>query len=301
MSNERGGRRLNIPEQPETPPSRKLNVPEAPAPAPEPARTTRRLTDVATPAPPAEPTRNRTIAPPEPVASAPAAPRRTIAPPPPTGTPLPPPRAPQAPTKTDLLIQKAQQIEPSIRPERIRGRIDTILPMTLSQILDWGNRNLTPLQNTSNAKAEIAGDLSRIDPSGWIQRTLEASCKPPSFLDRFNGKPPSYWEGMMQKTRTELQQFVVKLDKMKGEFFREITDLHLDAVSMLVCVDEFADDSLKMAAQNRGKTLLAAHQTAAMLQMTIEQALMNCANYCQKIDEVLTVTIPQWKMALNKP
>jgi hypothetical protein len=220
----------------------------------------------------------------------------------PVAPPPQPTRHERAKTKTDLLIEKAQQLEPTVEPHRIRGRIDTVLTMSISEILDWGKRNLDPLQNTSNAGSQIASDLARIDPSGWIHRTLDASCKPPSFMDRFNTKPPSYWEAMLQKTRAELQTFVVQLDKMKAEFFREIRDLHLDAVAILVCVDEFADDSMKLAAQNRGRTLLMAHQTAAQLQMTIEQSLANCAQFCQKIDEIMTVTIPQWKMAFqNRP
>lgn len=290
MTKERGARRLTIEEPATERPTRKLDVPEtvtpvAPAPPAPPDRGARRLSDVPEAvAPPPTPARERT----------------NIAPPEITLTPQPPPRPVKPQTKTDLLVEKAQQLEPTIQMQRIRGRIDTILVMSLSDILDWGKRNLDPLLDASNAKGKIAGDLARIDPSGWVQRTLDASCKPPSLLDRFNVKPPSYWEGMLKKTRAELQTFVVELDRMKKDFFREIADLHLDATAMLVCVDEFADDSMKLAAQNRARTLMMAHQTAAQLQMTIEQSLANCAMFCQKIDEIMTVTIPQWKMALNK-
>jgi hypothetical protein len=302
MNKDRGARRLNISDEQQSEPqltrgstgSRALNIPEIP-------EDVKRELDTK----PEVPAR-RVLHDAEPVVAPPPVHRTHGINPPPPVTPAAPPapvRQQRAQTKADLLVEKVLAANPGMQVQRIRGRIDTCLAMSLSDILDWGNRNLVPLQNTSNAQGEISAELSRIDASGWISRTMEASCKPPSFLDRFNHKPqPSYWEGMLQKTRAELQQFVIKLDKMKGEFFREITDLHLDAVAILACVNEYSDDALNMSAQNRGKTLLLAHQTAFNLQQSIERTLMQCAQYMEKIDEVLTVTIPNWKIALqNRP
>jgi hypothetical protein len=205
-------------------------------------------------------------------------------------------------TKTDLLIEKATQLEPTIPPHRLRGRIDTILHMSVTDILDWGNRNLAPLQDTSKRKAHIASEINRIDAAGWLMRTKEASTKRPSFLDRFTAKPPTFYEGMLKKTRAELLHFVKELEVMKKEFFREVTDLHLDATAMMVCVDVFQDDHAKTTAHNRVKTLLLSHQTAAMLQTTIEQSMMQCAQFIQQIDDLLSITLPNWKAAYgNNP
>lgn len=204
-------------------------------------------------------------------------------------------------TQTDILLEKAAGIEPSLQPHRLRGRIDTVLKMSLTDMLDWGNRNLEPLQKTSSQKARIASEISRIDASGWLTLTRDASCKQPSFFDRFSTKPPSYYEGMLNKTRAELLNFVKELETMKNDFFREITDLHLDAIAILVCGETFLDDNMKMTAQNRAKTLLASHQTAAMLQITIEQSMSQCASFIQQIDSLMSVTIPQWKVAFEKP
>jgi hypothetical protein len=238
-----------------------------------------------------------------------AAPRRLNV----ADAPVPPPapvRAPQAfrpvaglPQHNPLVDQcvaKAQQIEPSVQEGRIKGRIDTILASSITELLDFGNRNLAPLQDTSARQARMSSEMARIDAAGWLTRAKEASCKPPSMLDRFSPpKPPTYWEGMLGKARAELLQFVRELEQMKKEFVREVTDLHLDAIAMIVCSEFLADDQAKTMAHNRGRSLLQAHQTAAMVQATLEQSLMLCVQHIQQIDQFNSVALPQWKAAFG--
>lgn len=197
----------------------------------------------------------------------------------------------------EVLINKATSIDTSLEPMRIKGRIQTIVDMSVTDILNWGERNLAPLRDVSNAKAKIASDMSRINAFGWLQEAKDASSKSKSFFDRLSNKTPSYYEGMLKKARSEMLAFVAELEKMKKEFKREVTDLHLDALALTVCYDVFPDDNTKMCAQERAKTLTMAHQTAAMLFTTIEQSLSQCAKAAQQIDSFMAVTMPNWKMA----
>lgn len=280
-------RSLNIPDAAPPAPQeekrpRTLNIADAPTPAPQPDRAPRTLNIPDAPTPPPRPA--------------------TPAPRPQPYRPNTSPLAQASNPKVAACIAKAQQIEPTVQEHRIKGRIDTILKMSVTELLDFGNRNLDPLQDTSARKAQIAGEMSRIDATGWIERTKDASCKPPSFMDRINPpKPPSYFEGMLKKTRAELIAFVGELEKMKNTFFREITDLHLDAIAMIVCSECFDDAHAQMTANNRGRTLLAAHQTAAVIQTTIEQSMMICSQNIQTIDQLLSVTLPNWKAANGHP
>lgn len=180
---------------------------------------------------------------------------------------------------------------------RIKGRITTLLDMTVTDLLDWGERNLAPLRDASNKKAEIAAEMSRINAFGWLNDAKEASSKPPSFFDRFNQKSPQYYEGMLQKARAEMLEFAKTLNKMREEFEREVKDLHLDALALTVCWDEYGDLTAKQIGQDRARTLTLAHQTAAMLFATIEQSLTQSASAVQQIDSFLAVTMPNWKMA----
>ncbi len=303
-------KRISIPDQTVPPPSdnkgpRRLSIPEALASSKEEVKDAKpralHIPESSTSEPVKtvdEPRRRITLADASPVATPVVAPARahTISVPERTGF-AEPVRAPKPNTKTDILIAKAQTIEPNIPMHRLRGRIDSILGMSMTDILNWGQQNLTPLMNTSNRGSQISASVLRINASGWLRETLDASCKIPSFMDRFTAKPPSYYEGMLQKVRSELIQFVAELDQMKSEFFREVGDLHADAISMMVCSEEFADSGAKTAADNRARTLLMAHQTAAMLQQTIESTLAQNATFISQIDNLMAVTIPQWKMA----
>lgn len=286
MSEDRRSRRLNIPD-PVAPPAvepdraRRIDIPATPEKTPEPARVRHIIAPPVVEAVAPQPQRDRSITPP--MAEGRVENRQR-------------PSQGQR-TRTDELIDKAQSIDPKMTMMRLRGRIDAILPMSVSQILDWGDRNLTPLQDTSNRKAKIAGDIMRINAAGWLTESKNASCKVPSFFDRFSAKPPSFYEGMLKKVRGELIQFVKELDQMGKDFFCEVGDLHCDALAMLVCADDFKDDNCKIAAHNRAKTLMASHQTAATLQQTIEMSLQQSAQFIQQIDDFMSVTLPNWKMA----
>jgi hypothetical protein len=295
-----------------------LNIPEAAPPPPASSRPKPLNLNDAQPASGAASTKPKPLtipdqAPPPPAPDR-AAHRLNIADAPPPA-PAAPPRAPHAlniaeqiapvrherpRTIVDDLLDKAQQIDPSVRPERLKGRLDTILASSLTDMLDFGSRNLTPLQNVSGRQAKITAEMSRIDAAGWIEQTKDASCKRPGLLDRFTAKPPQYYEGMLQKARGELLAFVKELEQMKLTFFREITDLHLDALAMQVCAQVMTDPQVQITCDNRGRTLRQAHSTAAIVQTTIETALMQSAQYIQQIDQLLSVTLPAWKAA-NQP
>lgn len=294
MNDDRRPRRLNLPQddvgngEPATNTSgpRRLSVPEQPASRPEPpSQGVRRLSVPDAPSQPLPPQK--------------ASPR-SINPLP----PAPPPARTERPkSKTDLLIEKAQAIDPTVQMQRIRGRIDTILNyMTLPDILDWGKQNLDPLRDTSNRKAKIIADMARINAVGWLDEAKNASCKLPSQslwgrLKQEAVKSPAYYEAMLQKVRAELLAFVSELNQMKNDFFREIGDLHCDAISMMVCLEEFSDPHMRQSADNRARTLLASHQTAAMLQQTIEHSLSLATQQVEQIDSFMAVTMPQWQMA----
>jgi hypothetical protein len=213
--------------------------------------------------------------------------------------PPPPVRAEPPRSIVDDLVEKAQAIEPSVQKHRIKGRIDTVLESKVTDLLDFGARNLAPLQDTSNEKAKIASEIARIDAIGWIERTKDASCKAPSLLDRLRGggQSPDYFDGMLKKARAELLAFATRLEDMKRDFLREVTDLHLDAIALIVCKEVLKDTHAQHTADNRGRTLLMAHQQAAMLQQTIETSLVLCADHIGQIDHLLSVTLPAWKVA----
>ncbi len=206
--------------------------------------------------------------------------------------------APEKLSIVDELINKAKSADSSLDPMRIKGRIQTLLPYSTIDILDWGERNLAPLRDASTKKTNILNEMNRINAFGWLEEAKNASCKTPSFLDRFTAKPPHFYEAVLAKCRGEMMVFVASLENMKKSFEREVKDLHLDALALTVCCDQYSDLNTKQCAVERAKTLRLAHQTAAMLFTTIEQTMQQCSNAVQQIDSFVSVTLPNWKMMI---
>ena len=208
-------------------------------------------------------------------------------------------RAERPKTKTDELVAKALGIDPTVPHYRLSGRIDMLLVSPVSELVNWGQQNLTPLQDASNIQTRVTADLNRINPVKWLTEAKEASCKAPSFIDRFtNANSPAFYEAMLNKTRLELCTLMDDATKERTRFTPEVTDLHIDQLSLAVCIDEFQNDlSLYNIANQRAKTLLMAHQSGTILLQVLNQTIEQCANFIQQIDSLLNVTIPQWKIA----
>lgn len=202
--------------------------------------------------------------------------------------------------KTDELIDEVKCIDPTIDQIRIRGRIDSLLVMAMADFLNWGERNLAPLRAASNIQSQIASRMAQINASGWLRETLEASTKLPSG-GLFSKKPklPEYYEGMITKARGELMALVTEITTVAKNYEPDVTDLQLDALSLLVVSKTIDDTANQIIANNRAKSLLASHQTGSMLLQTIEQTQLQAAQFIQQIDDLLSVTIPQWKMAFK--
>ena len=182
---------------------------------------------------------------------------------------------------------------------RVRARLQSLMATGISGLLNWGETNLSLLQVSTGLQGQIASRMAQINPSSWINDTLEASSKRPSFMDLLAKKPgPDYYEGMVKKCRAELMLLVNDLDNMHHNYQPKIRDLQLDAVTMqAVASTNPYDDSNNMVAANRGRSLVQAHQTAVLLLETIKLTKLQIAKYIQQIDDLMSVTLPNWKMA----
>lgn len=195
----------------------------------------------------------------------------------------------------DGYIEKALELAPEVERHRLKGRCQTVLNMKVQDVISWGQRNLEPLQRASTIQAEIAQDFGRIDAVKWLQETVEASQRKPSMLDVFKAKTPDFYEQKMVLVRREVELLLQKATKLREEYLPEVTDLHLDLVSLIACKDRFQGSEHDIV-QNRIRTLTASHQTGLMLVQVLENAIGQCATFIQEIDSLLSFTIPQMKL-----
>ena len=208
-------------------------------------------------------------------------------------------KVPQTKSPVDTLIEAIGSIDASIEPMRVRTRLQSLLATGINGILDWGAASLTPLQAATSIQGQIASRMAQINPSGWINDTLEASSKKPSFMDLLAKKPGAvYYENMIKKCRGELMQLVNDLTTMGANYEPKVRDLQLDAITMLVVANSTPyDDANNMIASNRARSLQQAHQTASLLIEHIKVTKLQIAKYIQQIDDLMNITLPNWKMA----
>lgn len=204
-------------------------------------------------------------------------------------------------TQTDYLVERAVDKSPDIDPARVRGRIDMLLKANSELLIQWGEVNLAPLQQASTIQANIANEMQRIDAVNCLNEAKDAVCgNAKGFFDRFSQKKPEHYEFRLKNAKRELTLLMVQSEQQRRSFSPEVHDLHLDSIALTVVLPEYNDAVLMNIANSRTKTLLLAHQTGTMLLTVLENTVQQCAQFIEQIDSMLSVTIPQWKMA-QKP
>ena len=200
-------------------------------------------------------------------------------------------------TLTDALIDEALARSPDIDPARVRGRIDMLLKATTDVLIKWGEANLLPLQEASKIQAHVANEMQRIDAVGSLNETKDAISGNRGFLDRFTQKKPEHYEFRLNVAKRALTDLMILSEQHRAIFLPEVHDLHLDSIALVVVLSEFKDATRMNIANNRSRTLLMAHQTGTMLLTVLENTVQQCAQFIEQIDSMLSVTIPQWKIA----
>ncbi len=204
-------------------------------------------------------------------------------------------------TLTDDLIDKALAQCPTLSKADMRGKIDTLLHHTpVEKLVDWGGLNLVPLQQASNIQATMAAELNRINATEALIEAKDASTRGPSLMDRISGKKPEFYEYRLKQAKTDLTALMIKAEAQRKSYTPEVTDLQHDATALLVTLGEFADAMMQSIGSSRTKTLIAAHQTGLMLIASLTNTVTQCATFIEQIDSFLTVTLPNWKMAVSK-
>ena len=204
-------------------------------------------------------------------------------------------RAPTNPVEEH--VKKALEVHPGVEAVRLRGRCATLMAMKVQDVIHWGERNLRPHQQAANIQAEIAKEFGRIDATTYLNAALTASQREPSIFEKLTAKKPEDHERILKSVRDDLSRLLVRAQALKDEYSPEVTDLMLDRISLETCApDKFKDPRDKAIADNRVRTLLAAHQTGLMLMQVLDNAVIQCSDFIQQIDSFLSFTIPQMKL-----
>jgi hypothetical protein len=234
----------------------------------------------------------------------PVAPPRALAPPrpsPPRVEPVKPVPNPYNVTiddKIDRLMERAFEIDPQTTSNiRFRPRLDKAVSQTAREWMDWGQRGLETLRTVTVKNAEFVNKYTTLNAAQWIQETQNAANKPPSFMDRFNRKPVSFYEGQMDRIRADLADLLVPLEAEIADLRPRFDTLRLDVLTFSVLYETLSDPHDIQVVQTRQRTLVNGQTSVAQLLQMMENTRASITQNIQTIDDLLLTLIPQWKMA----
>lgn len=239
--------------------------------------------------------------------------RPPSAPPPPPvdwGALLRPPSRAEtpAPTKTDqrrqqadALVARAREIEPAlVEGMRFNTRLHRFLDLRPTAWTTWGEDEARVIVQAASAQAEATRQLSLANAVKWSAECEQAYSRPPGFFDRFaqNAKP-EFYRVRLEQARDILTKAQDDLQAIQTRLAENLGRLRIDALVLQVATEHETDPSNQITATRRLQTLVQVQATGAMIVQGCETAAQTCAGQAATVSSLLTVTIPNWIMALQ--
>lgn len=201
----------------------------------------------------------------------------------------------------EALVHAALAADPALAPLRHRlvPRFQRLQGAAERELLCWGEENLQTVVASSKTQADVAGRLTTLDVPGWIDRCKRDSMPAKGFsLGRLMGQRPSpdQYEAALRGLQSQMAPMINQLVGTQQQVQQEAEDLRLDAAAIYQWQTRYTDASLRMICTNRHRILVSGMQTAVQLGVQVEATRMTLLQNCQVIDQLLTVTLPAWRM-----
>lgn len=198
-------------------------------------------------------------------------------------------------------IAVAADPELSRLTHRLRPRFQRLMGANEQTLMQWGQQDVDVLTATSKTHAAVMQRVSQLSVDQWVHRCMEASTKPPGFFGRLVGvEKPDAYEARFRQLQGEMTPLISQLNQLVEELRPELEDLRLDVASMGAIAPRYTDLTLSLVINNRLRTLTAAQQSAAQLCATADASRQLLMQNCQKMDQLLSVTIPAWRLAQSR-
>lgn len=192
--------------------------------------------------------------------------------------------------------------DPSLRPvaHRLRPRFQRLQGAAERELLCWGEENLQGVVECSKAQARVASALQSLQVSTAVERCQRESTDTGGVLNRFFGpKPrtPDQHEVALRGCQRAMAPLIEELVRVQDRAAQETEDLRVDMAALAEVAPRYTDASLQMVVQNRLRILAGGMQASAQLAVQVEATRMTILQNCQVIDQLLSVTLPAWRMS----
>lgn len=200
------------------------------------------------------------------------------------------------------LVESARKIEPSlVDGMRFNTRLHRFLDLRPTAWTTWGEEDARTIVQSASTQAEASRQLSLANAVKWAAECEQAYSRPPGFLDRFaqNAKP-EFYQVRLEQARDILIKVQDDLQAAQDTLKTALERLRIDALVLQVATAKETDPSNQITATRRLQTLVQVQATGAMIIQGCETLAQTSASQAATVSSLLTVTIPNWIMALQK-
>lgn len=199
------------------------------------------------------------------------------------------------------LVESARKIEPSlVDGMRFNTRLHRFLDLRPTAWTTWGDDDARSIVQSASAQAEASRQLSLANAVKWAAECEQVYSRPPGFFDRFaqNAKP-EFYQVRLEQARDILIKVQDDLQQVQDTLKTALERLRIDALVLQVATDKETDPSNQITATRRLQTLVQVQATGAMIIQGCETLAQSSAAQAATVSSLLTVTIPNWIMALK--
>ena len=167
--------------------------------------------------------------------------------------------------------------------------------------MNWGATALAELQMATTSQRKYTTQFAELNVGEWINSTKEAAQKPPNVFSRLLGKSsPDYYKVRLTGFRGELSELLPKIERARDELRPKIETMSVDVAILQALIQDEQDAIRLNIINNRARTLLGAQQTSILALKALENLALTIIDQVSVIDRLLSVTIPNWELAIKQ-
>lgn len=166
----------------------------------------------------------------------------------------------------------------------------------------WADKPALALTRLTTEVAELNRQLSLVRAVEWANEVEQAYAAPPKkgwFGRTKETHSPQYYVVRLEQCRKALLAVHDQVEGLELRVCAEVEALMLDMAVLAAGADRMTDNGRQTLALSRYRTLAGLQMTTEMLRQSLEQLRHNTASQSTTISNLMTVTLPNWIMALE--
>lgn len=211
---------------------------------------------------------------------------------------------------TATVRKRAQEFAPELarsEQERLDRSLAKLLPLTLANCEDWGNRAMDDCRHHANRCAELTAQFNALGSAHKLEQVFRAAAPADSALEklrrRLSGTSVAEHSQHVQHVRGALEAVLRDIRDLRPKVSTDGPRLAVKVLAFRAVVDATgipSDPTFETIIERRRRVLTAALQQAEMLGPQLQALEQSAALQLSQCDQLLNVTLPALRLAASK-